>query len=1204
MHETPDKIRSHRPGRKPGLGRTYRLALGIAIVCGLGLVSANGALAATNFETVQTFGGLVGPPAEPGKYPEEVQLGGVGGIAINRTGAGGVAPGTLYTIGSTVGEWYISRFSPTGAFELSWNWLSPCGPKAGPSASACPARTTGSPIYGDIEVDQTTGYVYVLNLTGLSAGGDTVRVYSPDGTELITEFAPLAAFGETDTMSPEKVHSVPSNQALAVNGAGEVYIADEDNPSDFHHRLMVFKPSVPGVYTHYVYAGKSNDIAPGFTGTSNAPDRPVTDDAGNIYVAGEEYIEEYEVSEPKAPICTFTKPGAGISSMTVNPANGEVFYYNGKPSDRKIRRLEPCNSEGKLVESQPAFVQSPGRESLTALAFNPTLNCQDPPFAPSVCAEERAPGLLYGATYSGEIGNPQVTTALGYIFAHAPSVKPVVEKEQVSGIASTSATLRAQINPKGSQTSYAFQYLTEEAYEANDPSERFAGAIEAPPGGAPVGAGQEGLQVAASITGLVQGHEYRYRVLATSANGTAFGEAKLFRTFPVEVGGLPDGRAYELVSPAAKNGGEVLPISPGPASCGAECNPGLAAFRFPLQATADGDSIVYQGQPFGFGEGITEYNEYLSRRSDAGWQTAGLAPPIAGENVYKVFGFDPNFTQGLLDFSNPQISTGAPTGYVNIFQQPTDDRLSLTPLLRFEPEHRVPEGEGNAFKIQYAGASSDLSRIFFAANDTLTEETATAPEPEDGGVAKLNLYEWHNRRLTLVNVFPGNTETEAGMTFGSGAQISDAATHAEDFSHAISADGSRVFWSNPASGQVYVRINGIETREIQDPGRYLSASTDGSRVLLNDGCLYEVDAEECVDLTQGEGGFVGLVGQTDSLSHVYFVDQKALTGPNAAGKVPNEGGHEEDNLYTWDEGTMAFIATLSPNDGSGGGGDWDTSEVRRSAQASPNGNWLAFMSRERLTGVDSDGACGFNPDTEKFDIEIPCSEVFLYDAASGSLTCASCNPVGAAPLGPTWLPISRQAEDFIKPSRFLTDQGRLFFNTMDSLSSLDSNRGVADVYEYEPAGVGSCAAAVSCVKLISSGRGSGDSQFATADLSGKNAFFTTRDRLVRADGDGAIDLYDAREGGGIAAQNEAPPVECQGEACQPQATAPNDPTPASSSFEGPGNLAPEGKKSTCPKGMVAVKIKGKKQCKKKHKKKKHKKHARKRAAKHNKGGRK
>ena len=38
--------------------------------------------------------------------------------------------------------------------------------------------------------------------------------------------------------------------------------------------------------------------------------------------------------------------------------------------------------------------------------------------------------------------------------------------------------------------------------------------------------------------------------------------------------------------------------------------------------------------------------------------------------------------------------------------------------------------------------------------------------------------------------------------------------------------------------------------------------------------------------------------------------------------------------------------------------------------------------------------------------------------------------------------------------RYLSDDGRLFFNSFDSLVPQDTN-GKADVYEYEPAGVGS-----------------------------------------------------------------------------------------------------------------------------------------------------
>ena len=90
-----------------------------------------------------------------------------------------------------------------------------------------------------------------------------------------------------------------------------------------------------------------------------------------------------------------------------------------------------------------------------------------------------------------------------------------------------------------------------------------------------------------------------------------------------------------------------------------------------------------------------------------------------------------------------------------------------------------------------------------------------------------------------------------------------------------------------------------------------------------------------------------------------------------------------------------------------------------------------------------------------------------------------------------------------------------------------------------------------------------------------------------------IDLYDAREGGGIPAETETGRGECQGEACQLAVSPPNDPTPASSSFEGAGNVNEEPK---------AAKKHAKKHKKKNAKKRHSKKHSKKRAAKRNRGG--
>ncbi len=127
---------------------------------------------------------------------------------------------------------------------------------------------------------------------------------------------------------------------------------------------------------------------------------------------------------------------------------------------------------------------------------------------------------------------------------------------------------------------------------------------------------------------------------------------------------------------------------------------------------------------------------------------------------------------------------------------------------------------------------------------------------------------------------------------------------------AISEDGSRIFWSEEPSGQLYVRIDGEETREIDDSGLFLTASADGSKVLLDNGCLYEVDAEACEeDLTQGQGGFKGILGSADDLSRIYFIDTAVLTGgeENANGEAAEAG---ENNLYAWEEGAATFVGVL------------------------------------------------------------------------------------------------------------------------------------------------------------------------------------------------------------------------------------------------------------------------------------------------------
>lgn len=1202
------KHTDHTPGQKMG---SFAARLGLAAPMLLALSLFFSAHASAAYEQVGIFAGSLTPPAEPGVFPEEVQLTGVGGMAVNVDGAGGAPAGAVYAVSSSGGEIRIARFSPKGEFELAWEVsykegpYKRCGPKV-PSEPHCAAHPKEGPRRIDVDVDQTTGNVYAFRT--LFPPGEqkpeslAVAVYTPDGSEEITRFGELALDKETAAAHPEKIHLALYQGGIAVNDSGEVYVFDLNVFDNFYHRLMVFKPQTPGDYEHYVYAGQSHDIGAGFGQETLYPSEPVTDAAGNVYVAGSgaEYIQKYDSTQPDTPICEFEFQKGGITSHTVNRDTGEVFYYTYK--DKKVHQLEPCNGEGEFLETEPSFKVAPERSELYAMAFNPSRQ-----FEPS-----RDPGVLYAGapTSQPSVGKGEPgQSSLGYIFAPVKEVAPEVKSESVSQVTTSSTRVEAQIDPKGSQTSYVFQYIDDAAYEQN--GESFAGAAEAPLGGAELGSGQGALSAAAVLTGLSPDIEYHYRAIATSHCSSSdkekvcedIGDPQVFRTFPLESPGLPDDRAWELVSPTLKNGGQVMPADPNAKSCPVECKPGDAYRHFPMQSSPDGEAIVYEGTPFS-SEGALIENEYIAHRDPkTGWQTTTLSPSLQSKGSTQGYrAFDPGLSRGLLFQIKPSLSPEAPSDYANLYAQPTGVPSALSPLLLTEPPNRFSGIGQNSFQLTYAGASTDLSRVFFEANDALTEETAFAPAAVDGGEAKNNLYEWANGQLSLVNVAIGNASTAAGAVLGSGELLESGNSNNRSavFAHAISSDGSRIFWTSEA-GRLFVRVGGEQTLEVPGPGNctkatplaqracFLTASVDGSEVLLSNGQLYglneETEAfEASTDLAEGNGGFLGIVGQSEDLSHIYFVDTAVLTGEeeNDHGAKAQAG---KPNLYVWGGTSPVFVATLVAADNPELLGDWKAAPSIRTAEASPDGRWVTFLSQAPLTGYDNTCTV-FEANAQKF-ITAPCAEAFLYDSTTGDLLCASCNPSGARPLGGSTLRTILGAEDPMLQPRYLTNEGRLYFDSRDSLSLFDTNEGVEDVYQYEPEGAGSCKREGGCVSLISAGREAVDSNLLAIDETGKNVFFTTRDQLVLKDKDQLFDLYVAREGGGIPGESEVARSECQGEACVPALAPPNDPTPASSAFEGAGNVDEQ-----------------KKAVKKKHKKKR--KHAKrkshKRAAKHNRGG--
>ncbi|HEX8689877.1 MAG TPA: hypothetical protein VF729_06510, partial [Solirubrobacterales bacterium] len=349
----------------------------------------------------------------------------------------------------------------------------------------------------------------------------------------------------------------------------------------------------------------------------------------------------------------------------------------------------------------------------------------------------------------------------------------------------------------------------------------------------------------------------------------------------------------------------------------------------------------------------------------------------------------------------------------------------------------------------------------------------------------------------------------------------------------------------------------------------------------------------------------GVAGQGEDLSRVYFVSDEALPGAGANSPWGEEAVAGQPNLYLWEEGEgegeaeVSFVATLLESDTGKlePGTDQEAYIIgnpgtySRGTRASADGSALAFNSRAPLTDFDNT-----EPASGK-----PAVEVYRYDAQAGELACVSCNPSGARPRGRELREAyTRPAEDHptkviaaawirgwehpLHASRLLSADGeRLFFNARDALLPRDTN-GADDVYQWEAPGSGSCSTASpsyfpqsgGCLDLISSGKSPTNSEFMEASPDGADVFFTTEAGLLPQD-PGSVDLYDARVGGGFPQPVPAP--QCAGEACQVAPPPPDDPTPASASFRGPGDPAPvKARGRRCPKGKRAVRRNGSRRC--------------------------
>jgi hypothetical protein len=1164
---------------------------------------ADGTTTAFQTCTTECFAGIEGAGAG--------QLGaGAQGVAVdNSTNPLDMSVGDVYVV--DVRNQRVEKFSPFGTFLLMFGGEVNEATKGDVclAGEKCQAGSPGT-ANGQFEIGSRSGDYIAVGPTGAVYVGDQDRVqkFSPEGVyqsqitlvggsspnqtialavdsaeHVYVKSAEVSGVQEYDSAGAliNTLDSAGFPQALALDASGDLFI---DDGEDFAHHILEYDPS----------GNELSSFDSGLEGGSRGI--AFGDAAGALYVLNKGVVRLVTppppgpLVEPGSASATEVLPTAAMLQATVNPEGHETTYhFDYGPTPSYGVSTPESASIGASFEGQSASAPLSGLQPRTTYHFR-----------------------VVATNSAGTNDGPDQT------FTTLPPAK--IDSESASKVTSISATLGAKINPLGLDTKYTFEYGPNASYGKQTPVPEVD-----------IGSGTSDVTVARHVQELTPSTVYHYRVVAHNGLGTAEGPDRTFATQPLGASPqLPDGRAWELVSPADKHGATIEAFNFGGAA---------------IQASEDGGAISYaanaptEADPPGTLS--PERVQVLSRRGAGGWESRDIATPhqaptaeiqAGHESEYKLF--SPDLSLGIVEapgetLLSPEASERTPYLRENAADsyRPLVTAANVPPGTKFGGDHEAAVNE----VLNFVSAAPDLGHAVLTSTVPLTSAPITGLD---------SLYEWGGGQLQLVSVLPRKPNGEPGEPAPQPFLGNHGGPEQGVVRHAISNDGSRVIWGTPE--HLYMRdMSRGETVQIDaaqgapEPQngqpRFQTASGDGSRVFFTDEQRLTADSKpgnEAPDLYEYEttAGGAGrlhdltvdhnarehaavqgvLPGASEDGSYVYLVAKGVLaSAPNANGEKAEPEGN---NLYvlheTSTEWTTTFIAQLSREDAN----DWEAEAglnhsdfVALTSRVSPHGRWLAFMSERSLTGYDN-----LDSNSQQLD-----EEVFLYDASSARLVCASCNPSGARPVGlfspaeppgplgdaanvwkgrwlaaliPGWTPIA--LDHALYQSRYLSDSGRLFFDSFDPLVSQDNN-GKADVYEYEPSGVGDCARESACVALISSGISAEESTFLDASESGDDVFFLTAAHLVPEARGGSLDLYDAHVCS--AAAPCLPPSPTSQPACTSADACRAAPSlqppllePPSATLSGAGNIVqpdskpkPKSKQAKCKRGFVRKKVKSK-----------------------------
>lgn len=518
-------------------------------------------------------------------------------------------------------------------------------------------------------------------------------------------------------------------------------------------------------------------------------------------------------------------------------------------------------------------------------------------------------------------------------------VAPDAIEVRADAVEDDSARLTGRVDPNGLATTYRFEWGHGD----------YANSIPVPD--ASIGDGFGFEFVSEQLTGLQPNTGYQFRLVATSAEGTIT-RTGTFTTLATST----TGRAFELVSPADKYGGQGVGFWP--AGLGHLLSSGVAAHkreRF-VASSMFGSTLSGDG-------GFSHANDFVlaERVSDQGWQSApaitrpNYSPAIgqtaeiaaASDDLSRMFWGSPStlaFFPELSDGGNPSINrpgwrnldAGLLSDWGGPLAEPTRWEL-------FGPSHldQVPDVTSNlgaAWTMIIAGGGTDAYGM-----------TAVAPSglPLVHGLAGPNDPTWPS---------PANPNTPGVPAFGdlvSGRSVYHADVSgglADSFGGTGERDLVNVCTDGGGSRTVLPTVVGGDLEAVACP-----AGPGGrDRLISSRGAAFTSGGGARANAVSRDGSRVFFIAPDPSATGVPNGISSFCSGTGDATLCPPQLFVRQRN----DNGDMVTRWVSKPEAGLLGVQDPSLTGSVRFEGASADGGVVYFRTNSPLTADDPNGACG------------------------------------------------------------------------------------------------------------------------------------------------------------------------------------------------------------------------------------------------------